>query len=432
MDPNATPPTFQRGRRAPRWKAVIWQVGRRPRWVLHATILLVVGLSLLVPWVRNGGTVQAENQIVPDESVWNSALESNVRPASTPNATPDGFDLTPSATTTVTPDPTLSAGTPTATPSASPTGAPTEAEASPTPSPIPNTSRPAEPRKYYQVSAGDTMGRIAERFGVSQDTVLWANGLASPNSLSVGQTLLILPVSGLAHQVKDGDSLSSIALQYGVTVPAIAESNRPGATDILQVGETLVIPGGRPAPVTATPTNSPVPTSTPPPTATRVPPTAAPKPPTSTPVPPPLAAAQATAPAPAPAAAAPAPAPVKDDGQLAWPVAGMITQQFGEAGHSGIDIATGMGTPVRAAAEGKVVNLQQTDSGYGWYVVIDHGNGLKSLYAHLGAFNVKLGDTVKRGQQLGSAGMTGKTTGPHLHFEVRSNDRLVNPLTYLP
>ncbi len=86
---------------------------------------------------------------------------------------------------------------------------------------------------------------------------------------------------------------------------------------------------------------------------------------------------------------------------------------------------------MRAAADGKVVNLQQTQVDYGWYVVIDHGNGLKSLYAHLSAFNVNLGDAVKRGQQVGAVGTTGRATGPHLHFEVRYNDRLVNPLNYI-
>jgi LysM repeat protein len=133
------------------------------------------------------------------------------------------------------------------------------------------------------VSAGDTIAKIAERFGVSQETLLWANGLANPNSLSVRQALLILPVNGVSYQVRAGDSLSSIATQYGVTASAIAEYNNPGATDILQVGQTLVIPGGRPAPATTVPTTTPVPTATPPPTATRVLPTAAPKPPTATP-----------------------------------------------------------------------------------------------------------------------------------------------------
>ncbi|HEX2987634.1 MAG TPA: M23 family metallopeptidase, partial [Chloroflexota bacterium] len=104
----------------------------------------------------------------------------------------------------------------------------------------------------------------------------------------------------------------------------------------------------------------------------------------------------------------------------------------GEGGHSGLDIATAMGSPVRAAAGGTVVNLQQTQIDYGWYVVIDHGNGLKTLYAHLSAFNVKLGDTVSRGQQVGAVGTTGRATGPHLHFEVRSSGRLVNPLNYFP
>jgi len=96
-----------------------------------------------------------------------------------------------------------------------------------------------------------------------------------------------------------------------------------------------------------------------------------------------------------------------------------------------LDIAAPTGTAVRAAAGGRVVNLQQGEYDYGWYLVVDHGNGMKSLYAHLSTFSVKLGDAVGKGQQIGAVGSTGRSTGPHLHFEVRVNDRLVNPLDYL-
>jgi len=177
----------------------------------------------------------------------------------------------------------------------------------------------------YQVQPGDTLSSIAQRFGVSPETVQWANGMANPNNLSVGQTLTVLPMAGVSHQVKPGESLSSIAALYGVPVASIADCNGIDERALLQVGQTILVPGARLAP---TPTASPTP------------------------------------------------------------------------------------RPFRAAADGRVVNLQQTQSGYGWFVVIDHGGGIKTPYAHLGGFNVKLGNSVTRGQQTGAVGMTGLTTGP--------------------
>lgn len=378
-----------------------------------------MGLASLLPWGRDAGTVSADNPVVADESVW--LPQPGVGDYSSAEFAPSDAGGVDSAQLPSTPAP---APPPTATPTASPspTAAPTQ---SPTPAPSPTRARPTEPQRY-RVEAGDTISAIAAKFGVSADTILWANGLANPNSLSVGQTLMVLPVTGVAHQIKEGDSLSGIAALYGVPVSAIAEYNNVASNELLQVGRTLLVPGARPTPQ-PTPTPTPKPTATPLPTPTRVPPTPTPvpPPPTATPAPPQRPAA------PAPAAA-PAPTPLpKGNGQLAWPVAGTITQQFGEQGHEGVDIATAMGTPVRAAADGKVINLQQLQYGYGWYLVIDHGNGMKSLYAHLSGFNVKVGDTVKKGQQVGAVGATGKATGPHLHFEVRVNDKLVNPLSYL-
>ncbi len=371
----------------------------------------------MLPWGRDAGTASADNPVVADESVWQPQPGvDSYSPLEIVSTDVDGANgaLAPAAATPAPP--------PTATPAASPSPAATPAQ-TPTPVPSPTRARPTEPQRY-RVEAGDTVSAIAAKFGISSDTILWANGLANPNSLSVGQTLMVLPVSGVAYQIKEGDSLSTISALYGVPASAIAEYNNVASNEILQVGRTLLVPGARPAPQpTSTPT--PKPTATPLPTPTRVPPTPtpAPPPPTAAPAPP----QQPAAPAPA---AAPAPLP-KGNGQLAWPVAGTITQQFGEQGHTGVDIATAMGTPVRAAADGKVINLQQLQYGYGWYLVIDHGNGIKSLYAHLSGFNVKVGDTVKRGQQVGAVGTTGKATGPHLHFEVRVNDKLVNPLSYL-
>ncbi len=121
------------------------------------------------------------------------------------------------------------------------------------------------------------------------------------------------------------------------------------------------------------------------------------------------------------------------DGILNWPMSGKITSPYGTRSsgwHSGIDIGGKKGTPVYAAAGGKVV-LSSYYYAYGNCIVIDHGNGMKTRYAHLSGYKVKVGDTVDRGQLIGLCGSTGRSTGPHLHFEVIVNGSTKNPINYL-
>jgi len=115
-------------------------------------------------------------------------------------------------------------------------------------------------------------------------------------------------------------------------------------------------------------------------------------------------------------------------GTMAWPVAGYISQYFGR--HTGIDIAGGSGSAVMAADSG-TVTFAGWDGGYGRCVVINHGNGLSTRYAHLSSMSVSVGNSVSRGQAIGTRGSTGNSTGPHLHFEVLSGGSFVNPLNYL-
>ena len=118
-----------------------------------------------------------------------------------------------------------------------------------------------------------------------------------------------------------------------------------------------------------------------------------------------------------------------------------VTSEFGyrsdpftgqASGHTGIDIAVPTGTPVRAALPGVVTTATYNAGGYGYYVKIDHGNGMVTLYAHNSKLLVKAGDTVEAGDMVSLSGSTGRSTGPHLHFEVRVNGQRVNPRSYLP
>jgi murein DD-endopeptidase MepM/ murein hydrolase activator NlpD len=99
--------------------------------------------------------------------------------------------------------------------------------------------------------------------------------------------------------------------------------------------------------------------------------------------------------------------------------------------HKGQDIAAPIGTPVIATADGTVV-IAGWLRGYGWVVYIDHGNGISTRYGHLSRIDVTVGQSIKRGEQLGLVGSTGRSTGPHLHYEVRINGQPVSPLLYLP
>ena len=251
---------------------------------------------------------------------------------------------------------------------------------------------PAEVREY-QVAEGDTLGSIADKFGVSLETILWANDMTEKSKIKPGQTVKVPPVTGVVHQVKRGETIYSIAKKYDVEAQNIVNwpynSFANDETFTLAVGQVLVVPDG-------------VMPEAPPPTAPRY-------------------VARLT----------PDAGTVSATGQFIWPTAGKVTQQPAWY-HMALDIAIKAASDVLAADSGTVSVAGAPDrGGYGIRVMIDHGNGFATLYAHLQQVYVAVGQTVSRGAAIGRMGSTGRSTGTHLHFEVRKDGSLQNPWNYL-
>lgn len=226
----------------------------------------------------------------------------------------------------------------------------------------------------YIVREGDTLSQIASMFGVSSKTVLWANDISNPSKIRPGDTLVILPVTGVRHIVKSGDTIASIAKKYSGDAEDILSYNQLASASDIHIGETIVIPDGTIA--------------TPPPTKT------------ATPV-------RTTGGAIA-------------SGWLSNPLPGAIRSQ-GIHGYNGVDLAAPAGTPILAAAGGEVIVSKGSgwNGGYGSYVVVKHSNGTQTLYAHASRVAVSVGSRVVTGQVIAYVGSTGRSTGNHLHLEVR-------------
>jgi murein DD-endopeptidase MepM/ murein hydrolase activator NlpD len=245
--------------------------------------------------------------------------------------------------------------------------------------------------KTYVVEFGDTIFDIAIRFGLAPETIMWSNPALgdNPDLLRVGQELTIIPVDGVYHQVGGDDTIEGIASTYKVEPEAIISyelNELDPENPVIQPGQWLVVPGGtKPyVPRTVTAYSGPVPDDA-----------------------------------------------TKGSGIFGWPTSGTITQGYW-GGHPGIDIAGWLGAPIAAADSGHVVAAGWNDTGYGYFVVVDHGNGFQTLYAHLQAYYVEAGDDVGKGQTIGEMGSTGNSTGPHLHFEIRQGTVQRNPYGFLP
>jgi murein DD-endopeptidase MepM/ murein hydrolase activator NlpD len=230
----------------------------------------------------------------------------------------------------------------------------------------------------YTVSPGDTIGEIVKNFGLNQDTLISLNAIKNSRLLRIGQVLRIPNQDGILYTVKDGDTLGTIAEKYHTDPNSIQMVNELFSEQI-NVGSSLFIPGAQLEWTALQEINGDL---------------------------------------------------------FIWPVRGYITSPYGYRSspfppgnrqfHTGIDIGSPMGTPIKAAMPGRVSTASYNDIS-GNYVVITHHSGYRTLYAHMSVIRVKPGDYVKTGDRIGDVGSTGLSTGPHLHFTVYKNGVTVNP-----
>lgn len=260
---------------------------------------------------------------------------------------------------------------------------------------------PRESVETYIVDSGDTLSTIAARFGISMNTLLWANNLSVRSTLKLGMELTILPVSGVLHTVKSGDTLSKIASTYGVTQSEIIAYNNLASGEALAIGEKLLVPGGEiqaPEPTRRSSVSVKNIFVTPPSTS--------------------------------------APSTSSTGARMLWPTDGHYIVRGLSWYHTGVDVdcdgrANGTSTNDNYAAADGVVQFSGWKGGYGNAVEINHGNGLVTRYGHFYQLYVTAGQTITAGTPLGRCGSTGNSTGTHLHFEVIGNGKFKNPLEYI-
>jgi len=234
----------------------------------------------------------------------------------------------------------------------------------------------------HVVQKGETLSQIAKAYGVDVRQLAVWNGVTNPDRIMPGQELVIVS-EAIVHTVRAGENATTIAKKYGVTVASIAQLNELNNIDFLRVGQKLLIPpvGGSAVPALGLAR--------------------------------PLAARRRL-----------------DQ----WPVKGSISSRFGMrngAMHEGLDIAASHGTIVQAVAPGWVTYADWAGT-YGMLVKIDHGSGVETRYGHNSQLLVKPGQYVRAGDPIARVGSTGRSTGPHVHFEIRVDGQPIDPLSWLP
>lgn len=255
----------------------------------------------------------------------------------------------------------------------------------------------------YTVREGDTTSSIAQKFGITTKTVLWANNLNDESLIKPGQELYILPESGISYTVAAGDTVESIAKKFNASVDDVMSFNDFVSPNDLVAGVEIVVPGGErpdvPKPQPAQQTQlanvrdvfSGKSTNTVPATAARSGSSAQPS-----------------------------------GGKGVWPTSTRRISQYFGFSHTGIDIDGEFGDPIYAAKGGKVIQAGW-NGGYGISVLIQNSDGSQNRYGHLQSLNVSAGQSVGSGQFLGEMGSTGRSSGSHLHFECMIGGRFVNP-----
>lgn len=236
----------------------------------------------------------------------------------------------------------------------------------------------------YTVHKGDTLEQIARMFGVTPNTILWANDINKGSSLSPDQVLVILPISSIKYEVKKGDTIQSVAKKFNGDEKEIAQFNNLGSGDKLTIGDFIMIPDADGSLLASENKKTEEANKK-------------------------KKTAKGTS-----------KSSVDSTGYFSRPIVGGVRTQ-GLHGHNGIDFASSYGSPILAAAAGQVIISRSGGwgGGYGTYVVIKHSNGTQTLYGHMSQTLVSVGQSVTKGQQIGKMGNTGQSTGVHLHFEVR-------------
>ncbi|MGM0413713.1 MAG: peptidoglycan DD-metalloendopeptidase family protein [Bacillota bacterium] len=229
--------------------------------------------------------------------------------------------------------------------------------------------------KTHVVRPGESLWTIASKYDINIDTLIGANDINDMNQIMPGDELKILPVKGIMYRIGPGDSLQELISKYNLDTDRVLQANNIINSDNISTGKNIILPGAKPE------------------------------------------------------------FGYQDrlSQMFIRPVGGRISSPFGPRWgrqHSGIDYAVPIGTPVKSAGSGRIVYVGWS-SGYGNTVIVEHQQGMRTLYAHLNSFNVRTGQRVNREQVIARSGNTGRSTGPHVHFEVRVNGRPVNPAGYL-
>jgi murein DD-endopeptidase MepM/ murein hydrolase activator NlpD len=252
----------------------------------------------------------------------------------------------------------------------------------------PQTRAPANPAllrslkvSEYTLRPGEGLSQVARKVRRDVGTLISFNGIRDARSLPAGTVLEVPNGDGMKHRVRRGDSLEGIARSYGVPLESVLDWN--GLTSsVIQVGQEVFVPGARMSPSDVN----------------------------------------------------------RILGNLfLYPVLGRISSRFGERSdpftgverfHNGIDIVNRPGTDIDAAMAGTVRSVA-FNANYGRYIILSHGGGFQTMYAHLNRAVVTPGETVRQGEKIGELGTTGYSTGPHLHFSIFKNGEPVDPLRFL-